>query len=350
MVKLGEEVFAAESPIFVVGAPRSGTTLVERMLDAHPAIAILDELVFFDHILALRREIPQLDTPQRRERFFQLLPQLDHVRFWRGLDPVLARVREELEQAGARASWQLFYLLLMKRAAEARGKRRYGEKTPWNVRHLATIVRWFPDARIVHVVRDPRAQVASRRQLPRSSHDVLTHAVKWRLDVDLGRRALARWPRPANVIEVRYEDLLAEPEAQLKRICQAVGEPFDPTMLDFYRIGEPGFRGQPWKDNVRRPLGATNPERWRKELDAWEVAAIEWIAGRTMRELGYQPLTPPLERMLRTLAGLPREFARWRQFKRVQPSELDGPLSQRLSAEVDRSLYRELLRWMLRRA
>lgn len=183
----------ALAPIFVVGAPRSGTTLLERLLDAHFEIAIADEIIL---VLALRRHVPELDTRERRAAFFALLPQLDHVRFWRGVEAVLEQIRQDLEKVSTAASDRLFSVQLLKRDAKSRGRRRFGEQTPWNVRHLSTIRDWFPDARILHIVRDPRAQVASRRRLPRTSRDVLTNALKWRIDVDLGRMSLARWPRP----------------------------------------------------------------------------------------------------------------------------------------------------------
>ncbi len=334
-----------EAPIFVVGAPRSGTTLLERLLDAHSEIAIADEIVFFDFVLALRRRVPELDTPERRQAFFELLPELDHVRFWHGVEAVLERVRDDLERAGNRASYRLFYVQMLRRYAEARGKRRFGEKTPWNIRHLGTIRDWFPDARIVHIVRDPRAQVASRRQLPRTSRDVLTNALKWRMDVDLGRSELSRWPRPENVAEVRFEDLLARPEQELARICRAIGVRFEAGMLEFHRRSDLMFRDQPWKENVLRPLGAVATDRWREELGPGQIALVECVAGRTMRALGYVPEHGAPRRQLLALRALPGELRAWRAFKRRQAAELGAPLSRELSDLATRNMYRLLLRW-----
>ena len=87
------EVFEDCAPIFIVGAPRSGTTLLERMLDAHPAIAIADEIIFFDIILQARERVPELDSPERIRHFFDLLPAMDHVRYWNHADEILSQVK-----------------------------------------------------------------------------------------------------------------------------------------------------------------------------------------------------------------------------------------------------------------
>lgn len=331
----------ALAPIFVVGAPRSGTTLLERLLDAHFEIAIADEIIL---VLALRRHVPELDTRERRAAFFALLPQLHHVRFWRGVEAILEQIRQDLEEVSTAASDRLFSVQLLKRDAKSRGRRRFGEKTPWNVRHLSTIRDWFPDARILHIVRDPRAQVASRRRLPRTSRDVLTDALKWRIDVDLGRMSLARWPRPQNLAEVRYEDLLEHPERELARICQGVGVRLEPEMLQFHERNELMLRDQPWKENVLRPLGAVERDHSRRGLDPGQIAIIECVAGGTMRELGYVPECKATRRALLALQALPGELRAWRAFKREQHAGLSGPLSRELSASVTRSLDRLLLR------
>jgi hypothetical protein len=308
------EAFPDCAPIFVVGAPRSGTTLLTWILDAHPAIAIADELIYFDIILGARAEVPALDSPERIARFFELLPTMDHVRYWRGMEGVLAEVRRRL-MATPRPSYDRLFLLLMQVYAERRGARRFGDKTPWNVRHLERIARMFPNARIIHLVRDPRAHVASRRKLPRTSNDVVTSAVKWKLDLVAARRfASSPLATPASFLELRYEDLVREPEAQVRRVCAFLDERFEPGMLAFHADHDVMFKDQPWKEGVFRPVHAGSLERWRAELSPAQARLIELVCGSEMRRHGYAPDSPAAP--LATALQLGTELRQWRRFKR----------------------------------
>jgi hypothetical protein len=307
-------VFPEVSPIFVVGAPRSGTTLFSRILDGHPHLGIADELIYFDIILTARTVVPDLSTPARIEQLFELLPKMDHVPFWKGMEQVLAETKRRL-LAEPDPSYPKFYLFLMQVYAGLRGASRFGEKTPWNVRHLDEIVRLFPKARIIHLVRDPRANVASRRKLPRTSRDVVTAAVKWKLDVLAGRR-FARGPNAssANYIELRYEDLVRDPEPAVRRICDFIGEPFHPGMLALEREPDVMFKDQPWKEGVFRPVHTGSLQAWRKELSPAQARLVELICGPEMRHFRY-----PQDgggSIPGAAARLPAELTDWLLFKR----------------------------------
>jgi hypothetical protein len=89
---LREEAFEHVSPIFIVGTGCSETTLCDRILDAHPDIAIADEITFFDIILKARSVIPELDTAERIGRFFEILPRMDHFRYWHGIGYAVSTV------------------------------------------------------------------------------------------------------------------------------------------------------------------------------------------------------------------------------------------------------------------
>jgi hypothetical protein len=141
---------------------------------------------------------------------------------------------------------------------------------------------------------------------------------------------------------VRYEDLLEHPERELARICQGVGVRLEPEMLQFHERNELMLRDQPWKENVLRPLGAVERDHSRRGLDPGQIAIIEWLAGRTTRELDNVPEFATTRRSLLALRALPRALRASWAFKREQDTELSGPLARELSATVTRSLYRLL--------
>jgi len=306
------------APIFVVGAPRSGTSLLARVLDAHPAIGLADELCFFDIVLSARWEVPELDSPERIARFLELLPRMDHVRYWADGEALIAAAAERL-RADPAPSYAHCYRHLMEARAAAVGARRFGEKTPWNVRHLEALEALFPNARFVHIVRDPRAVVASKRKLPRTSTDFVTNAVKWSIDVAAAARYRESSPeRTARLLEIRYEDLVRNPEAVHRRVAAFLGEPFDPAMLAFNEVGTPAFGNQPWRDGVRRPLFDSSLASWRNEFTPAQLWLIQRLTRAEMARYGYTPEPIPVRQRLVLPLQVLREFAAWLAFKRAE--------------------------------
>lgn len=342
-----EEVFPEVAPIFVVGAPRSGTTLCARLLDAHPEIAIADEITFFDIILKAREVVPELDDRAAIATLFELLPRMDHARYWQDVEPVLAAVRTRLE-GDPEPSYQKFFLFFMQEHARRRGASRYGDKTPWNVRHLETIARWFPNAKIIHMVRDPRAHIASKRKLPRTSQDVVTSTVKWLIDIAAATRfARSAAAAPDRFVEIRYEDLVREPAAALRRICEVIGVRFLPEMLEFHRSADVMFRDQPWKEGVLRPLSVASVDRWREELTDAQVLLIELLTARVMRRYGYPRARVPFRTRLDLPRQLVHEFRLWRAFKRAEKIRQQAEPEIAFTSGAG-DLYRVLLRSLWR--
>lgn len=313
-----DEVFPDERPVFVVGAPRSGTTLLQAILDASPNIGIADELTFFDTILKAQPQLPDLTAPGAIDRLQSLMPKMDHVRYWSDPEAVVAELGRRL-RADPQPSWPRVFLYLMRAWADRKGAARCGDKTPWNIRHMETLLRWFPRAQIVHIVRDPRAQIASRRKLPRTSQDVLSNAIKWKLDIDCARRLQAT---PEQFLEIRYEDLVTTPAETVQRVCEFLDEPFEPQMIAGRDSAELAFRGQAYKEGVTKAVNANSLTSWRRELNASQVRLIEWITGGHFAHYRYERDGSSLG----TLAKLPlqavQECLAWLRFKREEKSFL----------------------------
>ena len=200
-------------PVFLVGCPRSGTTLLRRMMDAHAAMAIAPETHFIRRFY-LRRTTTGISptttttgdwwTPLRRS------PKL--VEMGIDLDRYRAASRD-----GPRTYGHLLGLLL-EQFRTARGCPVVGEKTPNHLLYMQTLQRFFPDARFVHIVRDPRGVVNSWRDVPWSTGRISGDAEVWRRYLATARR---RPPVGADrLCQVHYERLVAAPEETLRRICQ----------------------------------------------------------------------------------------------------------------------------------
>jgi hypothetical protein len=281
---------------FVVGVARSGTTLLRLMLDAHPELAIPHETHFIPAVLR--------EPDASRERFFELLTGFPT---WEDLKTPAELFHEELlrvEPFDVRDGLRAFYRLY----ARARGKARWGDKTPPYLLHIRAIHEALPEARFIHIIRDGRDVAVSLRPLwfsPGESMEAL--AGMWAGHVTQARaQGLGQPPGSPFYLEVRYEDLIADPVRELRRICGFLDLRYDPGMVDYHRtarlrldevVTRRGADGQVIITKEERmhlhrftsqPPEPSRVGRWKTEMTPGMVAAWEAVAGGLLEELGYQ--------------------------------------------------------------
>lgn len=236
-------------PVFVVGMPRSGSTLVERILGAHPEVRAAGE----------RRELPELSE--------------DVAEATGGRWP-----RDGL---GLAPGWQHLEAARYLADPRAGAARRMVDKQPYNSLHLGLVTALFADARIVWCRRDPRdvaLSIFSESFSPDSAFatdlDDIAHVL--REHERLRRHWQAVLPLP--MLEVRYESLVEAPEAQARRLVAFLDLPWDPACLDFHRM--PGAVQTMSRWQVRQPVHARSVGRWRHfadwfDRDDWRELARE---------------------------------------------------------------------------
>ena len=267
-------------PLILLGVSRSGTTLLRVILDRSPGIAIPDES-FFVPLLA-RRHGGTIDA----DSFLDDVSRIPAVRDWGvALADVAGRVRSGMHTGEAIAA-------IFDAYAAAAGKPRWGDKTPMYMRHLELLGELFLDAQYVHLIRDGRDAALSFLQMPEGTFTrTWAHpttptqfACLWRKEVgdarSLGRRAGA-----SRYHEVRYEELVAEPEATVRAICTFAAIPFEPAMLDY--TGAVDVSAKPHQQRLLTPP-TSGVRSWRDDLSADDVAAFESVAGELLGELGYE--------------------------------------------------------------
>jgi hypothetical protein len=314
-------------PLIVLGVGRSGTTLLRVMLDRNTKLAIPDESFFMLPLARRHRGRVKADA------FFADLRRLPRLREW-GLEPddVRPRLRDGMTTGEAIAA-------IFETYAEKAGKPRWGDKTPLYMQHLPLLERLFPDALWLHLVRDGRDAALSFLALgPGFSgttwaqpHTVGQFAARWKVEIEtareLGRRAGDRY------FELSYEDLVSEPDPQLRRICEFASLPWEPEMLayagsvDVSKLPEHQRLAQPPTPNVRN---------WREEMPATDARAFEDVAGDVLRDSGYELLSPearyPTARGRRELARFRLLYRSWNATTNVVQS---SPLWTRSHPTVD---------------
>lgn len=260
-------------PIFVVGFQRSGTTLLQGLLGAHPDVAAAPETHYFFRIHDLRDYYGDLGTDEvLRQVVHDLLhppiPLLDDCGF--DEDAVFARIRAR----GATYATVLDELLLD--FAERQGASRWSEKSPGQP--LSSILSLFPDAQILHITRDPVDVIASSLDTSWNDRSVEELAGRWRRFEAATGAAAAGLPA-TQYLPVRYEALVSQPAAELSTICHFLGidaRRADLADGDRRLISVPSFADR-WLWRVGHPIDTRSIGRGRQVLSAAQQAAVQAI-------------------------------------------------------------------------
>jgi hypothetical protein len=177
---------------------------------------------------------------------------------------------------------------LFEKNAQGEGKARWGDKTPYYVMHIPKLLEWFPDAQIVHLIRDGRDVALSLfgRQHDFYVYNAYFAAEYWESYVEKGR-ALGSRLGADQYLELRYEDLITHPDATMRTLCAFLGEDFSAELFDVAAVDDPGKTPL-----VHKPLQADNAGKWRSKMSAAQIRAFESVSGKTLREFGYELVTP----------------------------------------------------------
>lgn len=279
-------------PIFIVGAPRSGTTLLQRMLRSHPRISSpTGESHFF---IPLLRDKTQYGDLSRVENVRALLEQM-HKRWAEFLDTDFHGVRFEVDSMAnaihARGAKRMSEVLdaLFRINAEGEDKARWLDKTPYYIHHIPTLLATYPDAQFVHIIRDGRDAVLSmlERAADIRVFNIAAGAMLWKRYVESGRSA-GKQLTPHQYLELRYEDILADPVCIVQRLCEFLGEGYSDKVIDFEKSTDPKTK----TPLLKQGLQESNREKWRASMTPRQIRTFESIAGDTLLDCGYETAYP----------------------------------------------------------
>jgi hypothetical protein len=298
-VRLARDRAAAELPPMpvIVGAPRSGTTLLRFMLDAHPLLTIPPETGFL-----MPAQYIDSEGDTARDALFDLITGFPpDGPIWDDFGLTREELRSELELVepfdvghGIRAFYRLY--------AKHQNKPRYGDKTPLYCEHIDAILRTLNESRFIHIIRDGRDTALSLRPLWFApGKDITSLATQWQRLVRKARASAGE-----GYLEIRYERLLTDTEAVLQEVCAFIELPFDPAMLRYFeraperlkqhvtRIGAEGEIVVSHEQRVKQDKLLMEPPqqerifRWKEEMTSAEQSEFRAVAGDLLQELGYE--------------------------------------------------------------
>lgn len=287
-----------QGPIFIVGNSRSGTTMMLRVMNNHSLVHGINEPHFYGTYWAPADDGKPMDEAAAKELLIKLLTRQRDGFF---AEVVPGTFNAEADQVQAElppnADRKDVYAGFMAYETRLNGKRIPCEKTPQNIFYIAEIKRHFPGAKVIVMYRDPRAVMLSQKRkwmrkdlgmagMPdkevrrlRMNYHPYTIARLWNSSFDAAKRHAG----DPDVVGIRFEDLTTSPEATMRKICEVVGIPYEPAMLEVPHAGSSSAMDDHTKKGIRTDRG----ESWKKGLDHTEVAICQRTSGSRMAEQGY---------------------------------------------------------------
>lgn len=282
---------------FIVGVPRSGTTMLRLMLDAHSELAIPPKTMFLN--LFLRSNCKQLSI---HEFVYQLADSPRWAVFGFEPDELINAMGVILKKSSAnipeliRSHYQAY--------AQKQGKTRWGgEKSGIQLKSMLEISLVLPEAHFIHIIRDARSVVLSlKKAYFTKNRNVVALANNWVTSITKAREKAQKLP---HYVEIKYEDLVLSTELNLQSICKFIDLPYQSSMLNYYQNASSrleelkrdpqygDYKTADEKINELFPLISKSPDisridAWKKELSFAEIREIESIAGKLLTDLGYK--------------------------------------------------------------
>ena len=252
--------------IFIVGVGRSGTSLLHSMFAAHSAVRALPETSYL-----------------RRYVFTNTLSRNSVAE-----DKLLLRVEGLARKARGEAGRAR--RVLLSNYLEVTRDENYSyvlDKDPRLVEHISDLHRSFKGPKVIHIFRDPRDVLASKKKAEWSKgRTLVSYLTASRVQLGDARKASDK----GEVFSVKYESLIKYPEAELKRLCQCLNFPYSEEMLDFSDAASKLVQSSEmsWKKETLRPIMAGNSNKWKNELTPVEAASAVMIVSSFCREHGYK--------------------------------------------------------------
>lgn len=274
-------------PVFMFGMERSGTTILSLMVGAHPRIAVPYPVSGMWYELA--KTNGPIEAPMERGQVNRLVQQLlDHRRItdWDvdlDQETIFANMRGSAFKDVLCAVYETY--------ASCKGKEHWVQMDINNLDHLTELNGWFPDARFVHIVRDGRDVALSNQTMPYGAGNIAECAHSWNLRVAKAR-AIGSVLHPERFHELKYEDLVLDPEAVLRSLCSFLHVEYSPKMLAYRSlIDEKVPKDREWLwPNLREPLDHNKVAQWKRNMTPTQRIVFEEIAGALLGELGYETL------------------------------------------------------------
>jgi hypothetical protein len=273
-----------QQPVFIVGFPRSGTTLLAGLLSAHTRLICGPETEFFTGLeIANRgnRLCQAANWPEEAANYLFSKVHEKPIPDYYGItrDEIVSYLKQR--ERSCPAILESLTETYMKR----QGKQRWVEKTPTHLIYLREIRRHYPDAPVIRIIRDPRDVALSLLNVPWGPPGFAAAILHWRHFDEL---SASFFETDHKSVTVRFEDVVTNPEDELQKLCQFIGEEFEPGMMDTSQsIAHLNPTKIPWKQNAGRQIDTSRIAIWQRETSPDQQSQAEAIAGDRVKAYRY---------------------------------------------------------------
>lgn len=329
-------------PIFIVGTPRSGTTLTAKILNRHTNLFMPGETHFFDDIYSLK----DVSSPFSKEiasnissRLFDLYARYYEPDDQHRIEKMFSSAESLRDKLSGCSSYADVLNRFMSMQMEYENKKRWGNNAPRDLFSIDDILAFYPDAKIIVCVRDVRAFLLSYQgkwkvtgdehveRLKKLYHPVIT-SLLWKASMKLVPVLKKKVPEE-NLVIVKYEDLVTSPEKTVRSICGVIQEDYEPEMLNVITHNS---------SNAPQVGGifSTSVDRWKTDLKPEEITISQMLCKKQLHELGYDIISSHSSIYKVVVNYLTTPYALWRALDANK--EMRGPLLpyiyRRLSALI----------------
>ncbi|MBT5305260.1 MAG: sulfotransferase [Candidatus Scalindua sp.] len=270
-----------KKPIFIIGAERSGTTMLQLMINGHSNIAIPYESSFIIHYYHKLEEFGDLTVQKNKYNLVSKILSFREVSKWNKTVEA-----ESLELRGV-TDYSGIIDLVFSEYARLHGKCRWGDKTPGYTPHIDIINKLFPDCQFIHIIRDGRDVALSLKKLW-GSNSIIKNLEYWKETVVLAHK-MGNMLDPTKYLEVKYEELVLNPQAVLEIVCQFLGEKYENEMINFQHrskdvVGHLSVTHQ----NLFEPVNKSHIFKWKREMPNIDKCVCDSVTGSVLEEFGYE--------------------------------------------------------------
>ena len=272
---------SSESPIFIAGPDRSGTSLMFALLASHPNISMVRRTNVWRYFHERYGDLSKV------ENFERCLSDMTRYNRMKHLKPDAERIRDEFLKG--EPSYGRLFALFHLHNAERMGKSRWGDKSLHTEHYAERVFREYPNAKIIHMTRDPRDRYASvRKRHGRDTPRLGASTGRWLFSMNRAIRNQKRYPAQYKI--VCFEDITRDPEGTMRQVCAFIGEEFSPEMMTMGGAAEhTNVGGNSSFERIEPGKISTKPVgRYREVLSNLEILYIQMFTGKFMQKLGYK--------------------------------------------------------------
>jgi len=298
-----------EIPIFfVVGRPRSGTTLLRTLFDAHPNVIVPPECQLIVNLYPKYGKVTNWTLKKLQNFYFDLLEQwrfnvwmLDEGKLLRSL---FACEGENSFGTICKVVYHEYTSIFNHGILLA-----LGDKNPGYTIYTKRLLKIFPEAKFIHIIRDYRDNFVSIRNVDFELPFISVTVSKWRYFVRKFRKASEK--HPGTHLQIRYEDLVSDPEKQFKGLCEFIGIPFSDKPFDFYKKSEEVLKIYPndlilkYHSSLLKKINTSRCGLWKDTLTESDLRVADACAGKYAELSGHKKIyaRPGLKAQLRSIPG-----------------------------------------------